>query len=187
MKAIVAVSDQVMVLNRGTLLMTGPPQQVLSADPRVVEAYLGKVCRAAGFPPNAAGGTMFRDRRPSPAMDASRSSGTSTSPSGRGGRLPRRPQRRRQDDAPAGDLRHGLADRVHVVVQRGSTCAATRSSRSSTSGSPMSPRAADVPRPDRRDNLRLGGWRNNADLDRVLELFPARGTDQPGLRDDVGR
>ncbi|MEI2778556.1 MAG: ABC transporter ATP-binding protein [Tetrasphaera sp.] len=40
MKAIVAVSDQVMVLKEGRLLMTGPPNEVL-ADPRVIEAYLG--------------------------------------------------------------------------------------------------------------------------------------------------
>lgn len=40
MKAILAVSDQVMVLNQGQLLTSGPPREVLS-DPRVIEAYLG--------------------------------------------------------------------------------------------------------------------------------------------------
>ena len=40
MKAILAVSDQVMVLNQGTLLATGSPRG--SSDPRVIEAYLGQ-------------------------------------------------------------------------------------------------------------------------------------------------
>ncbi len=40
MKAILAVSDQVLVLNAGQRLMLGPPREVLS-DPQVIEAYLG--------------------------------------------------------------------------------------------------------------------------------------------------
>jgi len=40
MKAILAVSDQVLVLHQGQILTSGAPRQVL-ADPRVIEAYLG--------------------------------------------------------------------------------------------------------------------------------------------------
>jgi len=40
MKAILAVSDQVLVLNQGKILTSGDPQEVLR-DPRVIEAYLG--------------------------------------------------------------------------------------------------------------------------------------------------
>jgi branched-chain amino acid transport system ATP-binding protein len=40
MKAIISISDQVLVLHHGSILATGPPRQVL-ADERVVEAYLG--------------------------------------------------------------------------------------------------------------------------------------------------
>jgi branched-chain amino acid transport system ATP-binding protein len=40
MKAILAVSDQVMVLHQGQILTSGEPRAVLS-DPRVIEAYLG--------------------------------------------------------------------------------------------------------------------------------------------------
>lgn len=40
MKAIVAVSDHVLVLNQGQVLTTGTPHDVLS-DERVIEAYLG--------------------------------------------------------------------------------------------------------------------------------------------------
>jgi branched-chain amino acid transport system ATP-binding protein len=41
MTAIVAVCHRVLVLDQGRLLTTGSPQQVL-ADPRVIEAYLGR-------------------------------------------------------------------------------------------------------------------------------------------------
>ena len=40
MKAILAVSDQVLVLHQGKVLTSGDPQEVLR-DPRVIEAYLG--------------------------------------------------------------------------------------------------------------------------------------------------
>ncbi len=40
MKAIVAVSDRVLVLAQGKVLMQGAPREVL-ADPRVIETYLG--------------------------------------------------------------------------------------------------------------------------------------------------
>jgi branched-chain amino acid transport system ATP-binding protein len=40
MKAILAVSDQVLVLHAGKVLTSGDPREVL-ADPRVIEAYLG--------------------------------------------------------------------------------------------------------------------------------------------------
>ena len=40
MKAILAVSDKVLVLNAGQILTYGDPQEVLR-DPRVIEAYLG--------------------------------------------------------------------------------------------------------------------------------------------------
>ena len=40
MKAIISISDQVLVLHHGSILAVGPPRQVLS-DERVVEAYLG--------------------------------------------------------------------------------------------------------------------------------------------------
>jgi branched-chain amino acid transport system ATP-binding protein len=40
MKAILAVSDQVLVLHQGRVLTSGDPREVLS-DPRVIEAYLG--------------------------------------------------------------------------------------------------------------------------------------------------
>jgi len=40
MKAILAISDQVLVLHQGRVLTSGAPREVLS-DPRVVEAYLG--------------------------------------------------------------------------------------------------------------------------------------------------
>ncbi len=40
MKAIVAVSDRVLVLAQGKVLMQGDPHEVL-ADPRVIEVYLG--------------------------------------------------------------------------------------------------------------------------------------------------
>jgi branched-chain amino acid transport system ATP-binding protein len=41
MKAILAVSDRVLVLHQGQVLTTGQPRDVLS-DPRVIEAYLGQ-------------------------------------------------------------------------------------------------------------------------------------------------
>lgn len=40
MRAILAISDQVLVLHQGKVLTAGDPREVLS-DPRVVEAYLG--------------------------------------------------------------------------------------------------------------------------------------------------
>ncbi len=40
MKAILAISDQVLVLHQGRVLTSGAPREVLS-DPRVIEAYLG--------------------------------------------------------------------------------------------------------------------------------------------------
>jgi len=40
MKAIISISDHVLVLHYGSVLAEGPPGEVL-ADPRVVEAYLG--------------------------------------------------------------------------------------------------------------------------------------------------
>ena len=40
MKAILAVSDQVLVLHQGKVLTSGDPHEVLS-DARVIEAYLG--------------------------------------------------------------------------------------------------------------------------------------------------
>jgi branched-chain amino acid transport system ATP-binding protein len=40
MKAIVAISDRVLVLHHGSVLTEGPPQEVLG-DQRVIEAYLG--------------------------------------------------------------------------------------------------------------------------------------------------
>jgi len=40
MKAILAISDEVLVLHRGRVLTSGEPDAVLS-DPRVIEAYLG--------------------------------------------------------------------------------------------------------------------------------------------------
>jgi branched-chain amino acid transport system ATP-binding protein len=40
MRAILAISDRVLVLDQGTVLTEGHPREVLS-DPRVVEAYLG--------------------------------------------------------------------------------------------------------------------------------------------------
>jgi branched-chain amino acid transport system ATP-binding protein len=41
MKAILAVSDRVLVLHQGQVLTSGAPRDVLS-DPRVIEAYLGQ-------------------------------------------------------------------------------------------------------------------------------------------------
>ena len=41
MKAILAISDQVLVLHQGKVLTSGEPRTVLS-DPRVIEAYLGQ-------------------------------------------------------------------------------------------------------------------------------------------------
>jgi branched-chain amino acid transport system ATP-binding protein len=41
MRAILAISDQVLVLHQGQVLTTGDPRTVLS-DPRVIEAYLGQ-------------------------------------------------------------------------------------------------------------------------------------------------
>ncbi|MDN5861695.1 MAG: hypothetical protein L0H84_24100 [Pseudonocardia sp.] len=40
MKAILSISDEVLVLHQGKVLMTGKPRDVLS-DERVIEAYLG--------------------------------------------------------------------------------------------------------------------------------------------------
>ncbi len=41
MKAIVSVSDRILVLHHGSILAMGSPSEVLS-DPRVIEAYLGR-------------------------------------------------------------------------------------------------------------------------------------------------
>jgi branched-chain amino acid transport system ATP-binding protein len=40
MKAIVSISDRILVLHQGSILTEGPPQEVLG-DQRVIEAYLG--------------------------------------------------------------------------------------------------------------------------------------------------
>jgi branched-chain amino acid transport system ATP-binding protein len=55
MKAIVAVSDRVLVLHQGQVLTSGTPREVLT-DRRVIEAYLGqRYAKRRGETPDAPG------------------------------------------------------------------------------------------------------------------------------------
>ena len=129
--------DQVMVLNQGTLLMTGSPREVLS-DPRVIEAYLGQK-----YAQRQAGVRQVLEVHNLSArygrvevlweVDLFVGSKEIVRLSDRTGR---------EDLAAAGAVRHGQRERRCHVVPAARTFAACRSSRSSTSASRTSRRAA---------------------------------------------
>ncbi|MBL0003604.1 MAG: ATP-binding cassette domain-containing protein [Actinomycetales bacterium] len=201
MKAILAVSDEVLVLNAGQRLMLGPPREVLS-DPQVIEAYLGhKYATRAAQLSEAASAALAPTRQ-------------------------RQRQRRKRSTSPrrrwlrmlevkgvcAGygrvqvlwdvDLTVSANEIVALVGPNGagkttllralSGMVPIRDGSVTFLGEDITGRSIErivdlgishVPEGRRlfpgltvKDNLRLGGWRNrNTDIDRVIDLFPKLG------------
>ncbi len=79
MKAILAVSDQVLVLNAGQRLMLGPPRDVLS-DPTVIEAYLGHKYAARQAAAQAAQPTPSPSAGAAPTLPAASAGSEEVSP-----------------------------------------------------------------------------------------------------------
>ncbi|MBK6442852.1 MAG: ATP-binding cassette domain-containing protein [Actinomycetales bacterium] len=221
MKAILAVSDQVLVLNAGQRLMLGPPREVLS-DPQVIEAYLGhKYATRQAQQSEAAAAAEAAEAAEAAAGEAATASAPhchqrearNPTPTPRPALSMRRwHQMLEVKNVSAGygrvqvlwdvDLTVAANEIVALVGPNGagkttllralSGMVPIREGSVSFLGQDITGRSIErivdlgishVPEGRRlfpglsvKDNLRLGGWRNrNADLDRVIELFPKLG------------
>ena len=198
MGVLMRVVDRVMVLDHGEKIAEGLPSEV-AADPRVIEVYLGTDAEATQI-------AAARRRRSRPLMlelEVGRC-GLRQLPGAvrrrpRGPRPARRwrdrPQRRRQDDADAGDLGPDPADAAARSPCRASTCWPPPAHRIISLGIAHVPENRRLfPRLTVEDNLRMGAFmpaarrapRRAARL-RLRPVPPPEGAPPPARRHVVGR
>ncbi len=180
MRALMAISDRVMVMNHGRLLFEGTPAEVQRHE-EVIRVYLGTEQPRTPTPtPRAWGAPMLETRELCASYGQTRVlEGIDLTVGRRRGRDRDRPQRPRQDHPAADDQRPDVTDERRGPLRRASGSTAGAADRIAAGGLVHIPQG-DLPFGDMtvEENLVLGAfpaadWRRRSRrLEHVFDIFP---------------